>query len=150
MIISYLVVELFSKIHFRAVVVAPYTIERTLKNISLPPRTILAGNFNAHHMWWNSRARRSLRHEALIQILEEGDYDLISVCNGAGRGTNLMPRPVPREAGPRTENGVGSSMIGPVRGTETGPRFDLRGPGQGTVQGPISLAPGGALQRGPI
>ena len=28
-------------------------------------------------MWWNSRARRSLRHETLIQILEEGDYDLI-------------------------------------------------------------------------
>ena len=29
-------------------------------------------------MWWNSRARRSLRHETLIQILEEGDYDLIN------------------------------------------------------------------------
>ena len=56
----------------------PYTIERKLKNITLPPRTILAGDFNAHHMWWNSRACRSLRHETLIQILEEGDYDLIN------------------------------------------------------------------------
>ena len=56
----------------------PYTIERKLKHITLPPRTILAGDFNAHHMWWNSRAHRSLRHETLIQILEEGDYDLIN------------------------------------------------------------------------
>ena len=56
----------------------PYTIERKLKNTTLPPRTILAGDFNAHHMWWNSRARRFLRHETLIQIFEEGDYDLIN------------------------------------------------------------------------
>ena len=56
----------------------PYTVERKLKNITLPPRTILAGDFNAHHMWWNSRARRSLRHETLIQILEEGDFGLIN------------------------------------------------------------------------
>ena len=56
----------------------PYTIERKLKNITLPSRTILAGDFNAHHMWSNSRTRRSLRHETLIEILEEGDYDLIN------------------------------------------------------------------------
>ena len=29
-------------------------------------------------MWWNSRARRSLRHETLIQILKAGDFDLIN------------------------------------------------------------------------
>ena len=48
----------------------PYTIESTLKNIPLPPRTILAGDFNAHHIWWKSRAHRSLRHETFIQILD--------------------------------------------------------------------------------
>ena len=56
----------------------PDTIERKLKNITLPSRTILAGDFNAHHIWWTSRARRSLRHETLIEILEEGDYKLIN------------------------------------------------------------------------
>ena len=31
----------------------PYTVERKLKDTTLPLRTILAGDFNAHHMWWN-------------------------------------------------------------------------------------------------
>jgi hypothetical protein len=56
----------------------PYTIDRILKHTTLPDRTILAGDFNAHHLWWNSKARRSLRHETLIGILEKGDFDLIN------------------------------------------------------------------------
>ena len=56
----------------------PYTIERKLKNITLPSSTILAGDFNEHHIWWNSRAHRSLRHKTLIQIFIEGNYDLIN------------------------------------------------------------------------
>ena len=56
----------------------PYTVERVLKNITIPARTILAGDFNAHHLWWNSKARRSLRHETLIKILEADDFDLIN------------------------------------------------------------------------
>ena len=56
----------------------PYTIERILQQITLPERTILAGDFNAHHLWWNSKARRSIRHQTLIEILEEGDFDLIN------------------------------------------------------------------------
>src|SRR5205807_3606242 len=56
----------------------PYTVERILKYITLPERTILAGDFNAHHLWWNSKARRALRHETLISILENGDFDLIN------------------------------------------------------------------------
>src|SRR5205807_3382592 len=35
----------------------PYTVERTLKHITLPERTILAGDFNAHHLWWNWKGR---------------------------------------------------------------------------------------------
>ena len=56
----------------------PYTVERVLKNVTLPQRTILAGDFNAHHLWWNSKARRSIRHETPINILETGDFDLIN------------------------------------------------------------------------
>ena len=55
-----------------------HTVERILKYITLPERTILAGDFNAHHLWWNSKARRALRHETLINILENGDFDLIN------------------------------------------------------------------------
>src|SRR5437588_3463575 len=56
----------------------PYTVKRILKYITLPERTILAGDFNAHHLWWNSKERRALRHETLINILENGDFDLIN------------------------------------------------------------------------
>src|SRR5437588_5329827 len=56
----------------------PYTVERVLKYNTLPERTILSGNFNAHHLWWNWKARRALRHETLINILENGDFDLIN------------------------------------------------------------------------
>src|SRR5437588_12992422 len=56
----------------------PYTVERVLKKLTLPERMILAGDFNAHHLWWNSKARRTIRHETLINILERGDFDLIN------------------------------------------------------------------------
>ena len=56
----------------------PYTVDRVLKQIPLPERTILAGDFNAHHLWWNSQARRAIRHHTLIEILEKGDFDLIN------------------------------------------------------------------------
>jgi len=46
----------------------PYTIERTLSQIELPKRTILAGDFNAHHPWWNSNTNRMIRHQPLISI----------------------------------------------------------------------------------
>src|SRR5205085_6514069 len=56
----------------------PYTVERIVKYITLPARTILAGDFNAHHLWWNSKARRSLRNETIIKILEADDFNLIN------------------------------------------------------------------------
>jgi Endonuclease-reverse transcriptase len=56
----------------------PYTIERVLTHITLPERTILAGDFNAHHPWWNSNTKREIRHQPLISILEKGNFDLIN------------------------------------------------------------------------
>src|SRR5437588_4175446 len=56
----------------------PYTVERILKHNTLPERTILGGDFNAYHLWWKSKARRALRHETLINILENGDFNLIN------------------------------------------------------------------------
>ena len=56
----------------------PYTLDRTLKNIEIPKRCILAGDFNAHHPWWNSANRRPIRHETLLKITEGGTFDLIN------------------------------------------------------------------------
>jgi hypothetical protein len=56
----------------------PYTVDQTLKNINIPERSILAGDFNAHHPWWNSFAKRSIGHETLLQITEEGNFDLLN------------------------------------------------------------------------
>src|ERR1700710_967200 len=56
----------------------PYTVDRILKNINIPTRTILAGNFNAHHPWWNYSTKRPIRHETLIQISEAGNFDLLN------------------------------------------------------------------------
>jgi hypothetical protein len=35
----------------------PYTVERKLQHANLPERMILTGNFNSHHLWWNSKAK---------------------------------------------------------------------------------------------
>ena len=56
----------------------PYTVERKLQYVNFPERTILAGDFNSHHLWWNSKAKRNLRHEKLITLLEQNDFDLLN------------------------------------------------------------------------
>jgi hypothetical protein len=56
----------------------PYTAERKLQHTNLPERTILAGDFNALHLWWNSNGKRHLRQEKLITILEQNDLDLLN------------------------------------------------------------------------
>ena len=57
---------------------SPYTLDRILKKTNIPARSILAGDFNAHHPWWNSATRRSICHETLLQITEEGNFDLLN------------------------------------------------------------------------
>jgi len=41
----------------------------TLSNIQFPPRSILAGDFNAHHPWWNSTAPPK-DAEILVSVLQ--------------------------------------------------------------------------------
>jgi hypothetical protein len=38
----------------------PYTVERQLQHTNLLERTILGGDFKAHHLWWNSKAKHNL------------------------------------------------------------------------------------------
>lgn len=52
--------------------------EEALLLISLLKRTILAGNMNAHHPWWNSKTRRHRNSANIILIAEKADLDLIN------------------------------------------------------------------------
>jgi hypothetical protein len=36
------------------------------------------GDFNAHHLWWNLKAKFNLRQKNLITILEQNDFDLLN------------------------------------------------------------------------
>jgi hypothetical protein len=56
----------------------PYTVKRNLQHVNLPERSILAGDFNSHHLWWNSKAKRNIQHEKLITLLEQNDFDLLN------------------------------------------------------------------------
>jgi ribonuclease HI len=53
----------------------PRTIERSLVTKEFPPRTIITGDMNAHHPWWNSAANQ-MRSDALVTWMEDHDYAL--------------------------------------------------------------------------
>jgi hypothetical protein len=55
-----------------------YTIERALVNITPTRNTILAGDFNAHHSWWNSTISSPIRAQALIQWLQRFNFELLN------------------------------------------------------------------------
>ena len=55
-----------------------WTIERALGDLVPSKNSILAGDFNAHHSWWNSTISSPIRAEALTQWLQKYDFDLIS------------------------------------------------------------------------
>src|SRR5215469_16766783 len=55
-----------------------WTIERSLVNLVPSKNSILGGDFNAHHSWWNSTISSPLRAENLTQWLQRYGFDLIS------------------------------------------------------------------------
>ena len=55
-----------------------YTIERALVNITPTRNTILAGDFNAHHSWWNSTISSPIRADTLIQWLQRFNFELLN------------------------------------------------------------------------
>jgi Endonuclease-reverse transcriptase len=55
-----------------------YTIKQVLAYLVPSKFTILGGDFNAHHLWWNSTITSPIRAQALIQWLQEHRFDLIS------------------------------------------------------------------------
>jgi len=55
-----------------------YTIERALVKLAPSKNSILGGDFNAHHPWWNSTVSSPIRAQTLTKWLQEHDFDLIS------------------------------------------------------------------------
>jgi hypothetical protein len=56
----------------------PYTIDRYLCSLKLNGNSILAGDFNAHHPWWNSEATPT-RTEKLLPFLTDNHMDLVNI-----------------------------------------------------------------------
>src|SRR5215471_1868383 len=55
-----------------------YTMERSLQYIQLSYETLIVGDFNAHHSWWNSSVTNSIRSDSLITWLNSYSCELIN------------------------------------------------------------------------
>ena len=55
------------------------TVDRVLASESLQKRdTLIAGDFNAHHSWWNSRINNPIRASTIVRWAEDNDCDLVN------------------------------------------------------------------------
>ena len=55
-----------------------YTIERLLRDYQFTSSTIIAGDMNAHHYWWNSKIKEERHANTLVTKMEESNYYLIN------------------------------------------------------------------------
>src|SRR4030095_2216478 len=55
-----------------------YTIERSLQNLQLSKETLIVGDFNTHHSWWNSSIINSIRADSLVAWLDQFNCELIN------------------------------------------------------------------------
>ena len=58
-----------------------YTIERSLTKIELSANSIICGDFNAHHAWWNFRISSLIRTNSLIDWLTKFQCELINISD---------------------------------------------------------------------
>ena len=66
----------------------PSTLDRCLYSRILEPSSILLGDFNTHHPWWDPLANTSTGANELVEWLEEHD---LSLLNTPGTGTFYRP-----------------------------------------------------------
>ena len=55
-----------------------WTIERCLLKYTPQKYSIITGDFNAHHVWWNSARTNQIRAEKLVEYLINYDFTLIN------------------------------------------------------------------------
>jgi hypothetical protein len=56
-----------------------WIIKRSLESIKPERRSIICGDFNAHHSWWNSRISNLIRCSELILWLERFNFELKNI-----------------------------------------------------------------------
>ena len=66
----------------------PRTIDRVLYNYIIPRNTILVGDFNTHHPWWDPLAKMSTEANKLVEWFELNE---LSLLNTPGTGTFFRP-----------------------------------------------------------
>jgi endonuclease/exonuclease/phosphatase (EEP) superfamily protein YafD len=66
----------------------PRTLERCLFHRELEPNSILLGDFNTHHPWWDPLARKSANADKLVEWIEEKGLEL---ANQPGEATFFRP-----------------------------------------------------------
>jgi len=64
------------------------TVDRILYNYSTTPNTILLGDFNIHHPWWDPLANSTPGADLLVEWLENQELTLL---NTPGEGTFFRP-----------------------------------------------------------
>ena len=70
-----------------------WTIKKSLKNIIPHSNTIICGDFNSHHSWWNSAVLDSDARKAVVLVnwLQKFQFDLISESDsGTFHRNNLI------------------------------------------------------------
>ena len=55
-----------------------YTVQRSLQHYTLQKQTLVLGDFNAHHSWWNSDISNPIRCDQLIPWLESNNMELVN------------------------------------------------------------------------
>jgi hypothetical protein len=55
-----------------------YTVNRDLLHIIPSQNTIICGDFNAHHSWWNEEVMDSIRAEALVNWLKKYELNCLN------------------------------------------------------------------------
>jgi hypothetical protein len=64
------------------------TLTRCLYNQQVDTSSVLLGDFNTHHPWWDPLAQKSQRAEELVEWLEQQN---LSLHNTPGTGTFYRP-----------------------------------------------------------
>lgn len=65
-----------------------FTLNRVIYPISLAPKSVIAGDFNIHHPWWDPLAPKSANAEELVNWIETSKLELL---NSLGVGTFYRP-----------------------------------------------------------
>ena len=56
-----------------------FTVDRLFPTLTFLNQTIITGDMNAYHEWWNSSIRAPKRAETLVSVMEREGFQLVNV-----------------------------------------------------------------------